>query len=111
MLGQLSKLEVLKINELSTIKNIGSQFYGNFRDSRTLIPKLKKLDILQLDNLEKWEEVATLTNPTTFPHFKSLTICSGLKLTNTPNIFITHGQRLEADTVNARLFSSFQNPP
>ncbi|XP_022973478.1 putative disease resistance protein RGA3 [Cucurbita maxima] len=110
-LGQLSKLEVLKINELSALKSIGSQFYGNYYDSRTLFPRLKRLDILQMDSLEQWEEVAALTNSTAFPHLESLTICSCLKLTNIPNIFTTHGQRLEADTVNARLFSSFQSPP
>ncbi|XP_022925386.1 disease resistance protein RGA2-like [Cucurbita moschata] len=111
MLGQLSKLEVLKINELSAVKSIGCQFYGNYCDSRTLFPKLKRLDILQMDNLEQWEEVTALTNSTAFPHLESLTICSCLKLKNIPNIFTTHGQRLEADTVNARLFSSFQSPP
>ena len=41
MLGQLSKLEVLKINELSAVKSIGSQFYGNYCDSISEIEKTR----------------------------------------------------------------------
>ncbi|XP_022932629.1 disease resistance protein RGA2-like isoform X2 [Cucurbita moschata] len=111
MLGQLSKLKALQITKLSALKSIGDEFYGNYRDSRTLFPKLKAFHIWFMDSLEQWEEVDTLTNCTTFPHLESLIIRYCLKLTNIPNIFATHGQRLEVDTTNARLFSSFQTPP
>ncbi|XP_022961420.1 disease resistance protein RGA2-like [Cucurbita moschata] len=111
MLGELSKLEVLKIYNLSGVKSIGDEFYGNYCDNKTLFPKLKTFEIWNMDSLEQWNDVATVTNCTTFPHLESLSICSCLNLTNILNIFATHSQRLEADTVNARLFSSFQTPP
>jgi len=110
MLGQLSKLEVLEISDLSGVKSIGDEFYGNYCDNKTLFPKLKTFEIWRMDSLEQWNDVATVTNCTTFPHLESLTIRSCLKLTNIPNIFTTHSQRSKADTVNARLFSSFQSP-
>ena len=111
MLGQLAKLEFLEICELSGLKSIGDEFYGNYRNSTTLFPKLKRLDILQMDNLEQWKEIVVVSNCTTFPRLESLIIESCLKLMHIPNIFSTHRERLEADTINARLFSSVQNPP
>ncbi|XP_022931804.1 putative disease resistance protein RGA3 [Cucurbita moschata] len=111
ILGQLSKLEVLYIHNLRGVKSIGDEFYGNYRDSKTLFPKLKTFEISRMVSLEQWKDVATVTNCTTFPHLENLTMCSCLKLTNIPNIFATHSQRLEADTVNVRLLSSFQSPP
>ncbi|XP_022931806.1 putative disease resistance protein RGA3 [Cucurbita moschata] len=111
MLGQLSKLEVLYICNLRGVKSIGDEFYGNYRDSKILFPQLKAFEISNMDTLEQWKDVGTVTNCTTFPKLESLTIRSCLKLTNIPNIFATHSPRLEADTVNARLFSSFQTPP
>ncbi|XP_023516664.1 disease resistance protein TAO1-like [Cucurbita pepo subsp. pepo] len=111
MLGQLSKLEVLHIYNLRGVKSIGDEFYGNYRDNKTLFPKLKTFEILSMENLEQWKDVAIVMNCTIFPHLESLTICFCDKLTNIPNIFATHSQRMEADTVNARLFSSFQSPP
>ncbi|XP_022932643.1 disease resistance protein RGA2-like [Cucurbita moschata] len=111
MLGQLSKLKFLKISKLSAVKSIGDEFYGNYRDSRTLFPKLEEFEIYLMESLEQWEEIDTLTNCSTFPHLKSLTILSCPKLMNIPNIFATNGQRLEVDTINARLFSRFQTSP
>ena len=90
MLGQLSKLEVLYIHNLRGVKSIGEEFYGNYRDSKTLFPKFKIFEILRMVNLEQWKDVATVMNCTAFPHLESLTMCSCLKLTNIPNIFATH---------------------
>ncbi|XP_023521028.1 putative disease resistance protein RGA3 [Cucurbita pepo subsp. pepo] len=111
MIGQLPKLEVLEIRELNGIKSIGDEFYENYRERRTLFPKLKTFEILHMESLEEWEEVATISSCITFPHLESLAIRFCLKLTNIPDIFATYGQRLEVDTINAKFFSSFQSPP
>ena len=111
MLGHFSKLEVLKIDGLRALKIIREEFYGNYDDGRTLFPNLKTFHISNMICFEQWKEVVTVTNCTTFPHLESLIIDSCLRLMSIPNIFATHSQRLKTNTVNARLFSSFQTPP
>ncbi|XP_022932644.1 putative disease resistance protein RGA3 [Cucurbita moschata] len=111
MLGQLSKLKVLQMHSLSGVKSIGDEFYGNYCESRTLFPKLKRLYVWKMDNLEQWKEIAALSNCTTFPHLENLTIGVCLKLTSIPNILVTHSQKLEVDTGNAGLYSNLQSPP
>ncbi|XP_022145154.1 putative disease resistance protein RGA3 [Momordica charantia] len=90
MLGQLSKLEVLEIHCLHSVRSIGEEFYGNYRNARTLFPKLKTFHISEMSSLEHWEEIKSVSNGTIFPHLESLSIVCCLRLKSIPNFFASH---------------------
>ncbi|XP_022145224.1 putative disease resistance protein RGA3 [Momordica charantia] len=90
MLGQLSKLEVLEIRDLHSVRSIGEEFYGNYRDKRTLFHKLRTFHISEMSSLEHWEEIRAVPNGTIFPHLESLSIVCCLRLTSIPNFFASH---------------------
>ncbi|XP_038900029.1 putative disease resistance protein RGA3 [Benincasa hispida] len=90
MLGQLSKLEVLELRCLHSVGSIGEEFYGNYREKRTLFPKLKAFHINEMISLENWEEIMVVSNGTIFPHLESLSIVCCPRLTNIPNFFASH---------------------
>ncbi|KGN53095.1 putative disease resistance protein RGA3 [Cucumis sativus] len=93
MLGHLSKLELLHIRCLDSVKSIGDEFYGNNNSyhnewSSLLFPKLKTLHISQMKSLELWQEIGSSSNyGATFPHLESLSIVWCSKLMNIPNLF------------------------
>ncbi|CAK9313842.1 unnamed protein product, partial [Citrullus colocynthis] len=89
MLGQLSKLELLHIRNLDSVKSIGDEFYGSNYDSErtSLFPKLKTLHISQMKSLEHWNEIGSVSNGASFPHLESLSITCCWKLVNIPNLF------------------------
>ncbi|KAL4023963.1 hypothetical protein IC575_017733 [Cucumis melo] len=91
MLGHLSKLELLHIRCLDSVKSIGDEFYGNSNDHNertSLFPKLKTLHISQMKSLELWQEIGSSSNyGATFPHLESLSIVWCSKLMNIPNLF------------------------
>ncbi|PIA27069.1 hypothetical protein AQUCO_08300039v1 [Aquilegia coerulea] len=51
-LGRLESLQSLKIEEMSSVKHIGLQFYGS---GVVAFPKLKKLEISEMSELIEWE--------------------------------------------------------
>lgn len=90
MLGQLSKLEVLEVRCLYSVRSIGEEFYGNYHEKRTLFPKLKTFHISEMINLENWEEIMVVSNGTIFPHLESFNIVCCPRLTSIPNFFASH---------------------
>lgn len=107
MFGQLSKLEVLEIRNLPSVRRIGDEFCGNYCKDRTLFPELKTFHIFEMKSLEHWEEIASISNGTMFPHLQSLSIICCVNLMNIPNIFASCWKKLDVD-VNSASFSSFQ---
>ncbi|OVA12454.1 hypothetical protein BVC80_1791g17 [Macleaya cordata] len=58
-LGKLPCLEELEIGELDEVKHIGPEFYGVNGAKIAVFPRLKKLILYEMENLEEWElEVA-----------------------------------------------------
>ncbi|KAL5717395.1 hypothetical protein ACHQM5_010401 [Ranunculus cassubicifolius] len=60
-LGKLPSLEMLEIIELSSVKHIGSEFYGLkdvgiFSGAGSTVVAFPKLEILEFLNMEQWEE-------------------------------------------------------
>ncbi|KAA0044611.1 hypothetical protein IC582_017233 [Cucumis melo] len=89
-LGQLSKLEVLELRCLCSVRSIGEEFYGNYREKRILFPTLKTFHICEMINLENWEEIMVVSNGTIFSNLESLYIVCCPRLTSIPNLFAYH---------------------
>ncbi|CAK9324907.1 unnamed protein product [Citrullus colocynthis] len=103
----LSKLEVLEIRNLPSVRRIGDEFCGNYCKERTLFPELKTFHIFEMKSLEHWEEIASISNGTMFPHLQSLSIICCVNLMNIPNIFASCWKKLDVD-VNSASFLSFR---
>ncbi|KAF5181245.1 Disease resistance protein rga2 [Thalictrum thalictroides] len=83
-LGQLPRLQVLKISELSSLKCIGVEFCGEVGRQLKGFPSLEDLSLEMMPDLEKWE--FPLLNDALFPCLRNLRLWNCPKL-ETPSIF------------------------
>lgn len=97
--GHLRNLKVLEISGLHNLKSIGTEFYGNENERRSLFPKLKRFDLLDMENLGRWDEAAVPLHVAVFPCIEELKILDCPRLEIVPDYFSTL-RTLEIDDVN-----------
>lgn len=97
--GHLPNLKVLEISGLHNLKSIGTEFYGNEYEERSLFPKLKRFHLLDMENLGRWDEAAVPSEVAVFPYLEELKILDCPRLEIAPDYFSTL-RTLEIDDVN-----------
>ncbi|XP_065617753.1 putative disease resistance protein RGA4 isoform X1 [Quercus suber] len=92
-LGQLPCLRVLEINHMDKVRSIGSKFYncdGSYRNTTTLFPALRILELLSMSSLEEWKDAKELTSAgevlLVFPCLEELIIRDCHKLGDLPGV-------------------------
>jgi hypothetical protein len=87
-LGKLTALETLEIESMDSLLSIGNEFMGIETDKSTAaFPKLKKLTMAKMNNLEEWNIIGDMHDKI-MPSLKYVKISNCEKLTKLPDLLL-----------------------